>query len=231
MKALIILVFCLFNLGSIGNCQPTSSKFYCLQGIWKKTFLDEKDDSTYISFTIYKSNKKISFFHKKDTLSNEFTLIESSIEFQNLSRYQLDSLDTLSLKNNGNYYTAYISSLNNIRYIKKPYFGIAMYFNCNKNYLEIDETSYERRIEIPYNTLKLFKLNDKINNRDNIYKYLNIRTGIINKKIPVYLNNKKNIVNFLHKGEIIIIKRQKGEWLEVEYRNKTTINGWIKRKY
>jgi hypothetical protein len=215
---------------SIKAQDKEKSKLDLIQGIWGNIMNSEME----YSYKIIKGTKSLGISHTNDFNKLDFYLLESIEGFQNYKYEDADSININSLNENGKYFTSiiYKEEINKKGWVKMQYCIVPEYFECDGGSMSINGGQLVEFVKInklPIITLKLLYKRGKLDNRNYIKEYLNIKvTEIAAPKSIVYSEPNKPTTTQLSKGGVVTVLEEKGNWLKVDYGGENP--GWIKKE-
>jgi hypothetical protein len=209
-----------------------NTRLALMQGIWEWI----TNDDTNSVFKVVNGNKCLEFAFEKVSNDLEFPLFEMIIGFQNTATFdnEIWHINIDSLKEDGLYYTEVINKkyIERNGMINKAYCVIPSYYECDGNILSINGGKlfeYEKIKKLSNNSLKKLYNRGKLDKRDYIKDYLNIKVMEITAFNGIIYSEPNKPTNIqLSKGDIVTVLEEKGKWLKVDYG--TDQPGWIKRK-
>jgi hypothetical protein len=226
-KSLVIFLVC-FSEYTYGQ----NSQLSLMQGNWQGSNMEGET-----IFKLVKGNKCLEFTFAPKADEVDFTLFELIIGFQNhitSSSYDSLYLKFNSLGENGLYYTEILSKIyiGEDGVVVKPNFLIPSYYECDGNILSINGGKlfeFEKIEKVPFEELKKLYLKGKLNKRDYLKDYLNLKALSINsRKCLVHSDPGKPLKIRLDRGDIVVILEENGKWLKVKYKESSI--GWIKEE-
>jgi hypothetical protein len=226
-KYIIVLFFCPI-IGSVAQ----APKLKLMQGIWNYTM--NTDTSKY--YKVVNGKNCLDFSYTSDNNDLEFTLFEMVIGFQSLAtKYdETEFIHIDSLKENGLYYTEIInkSYITSEGIIDKTFCIIASYFECDGEILSINGGKlfeFEKVDELPFEALSKLYKRGRLDGRDYIKDYLNIKVQSIKPvKCVIYSEPNKPTKVRLNRDDVVVVIEETGKWLKVKYGEDDI--GWIKKE-
>ncbi len=231
MTKYILFLFLLMSY-VIGKSQTNSSNnFNLIQGIWAGVLNSE----TECLYKITKGTKSLGISFANQSSVSDFYLNESIEGFQNYKRGEIDSINIKILNQEGKYYTLIIDEdhISRDGWVKIDYCIIPNYFECDGELMSINGgrlVEYTKMRELPYEALdKLFK-RGRLDKRDYIFEYLNLKVRAIKSSYcNIYSNPKGKVIGKLQMEQVVIILEENANWLKVKYSEDEI--GWIKKTH
>jgi len=222
------LIFSFYVLELVG--QNLNSKLFLMQGIWKNIM----NNDTEKAYTIIRGMNSLSFVYKNNSNELDFPLAESIEGFQNFDSGENNEINIDSIKEDGQFYTVIDKKyIDKKGWVKRPNYLTPSYFECDGTSMSIcggQLVEYIKIDNLPYEALTKLYYRGKIDNRDYIKEYLNIKVTEIKKEKCILFNEKKNKTGEeLTKGDVVIILEEKEKWLKIEY-DENYKQGWIRKE-
>lgn len=224
-NSLLIMFLCLIRLSHAQ--EKPKSQLALMQGIWENIMNSESEKA----FTIIKGKSSINFVYSPNG-ELDFPLGESVEGFYDADT-ETDSIHVDSLKENGLHYI--IIDKDDIKedgWVYTPDFLSPDYFACDGELMSINGgqlAEYGKIDELHFEALNMLYKRGKLDGRDYIEEYLNIKVlAIKSSKCTVYSKPDKQTNVRLNKDDVVVIIEEKGKWLKVKYGESGV--GWVKKE-
>jgi hypothetical protein len=219
---LLIVSLCLSH--DITGQSKQKSKLELMQGFWQNTRNSELEKA----FTVIKGNRSLNFVYD-NSIMLDFPLNESIEGFQDFSAGDIDSINTLTISDEGLHYTIVDKRDITANGWAHDYLTPS-YFECDGELMSINGgqlVEYGKIDQLPFGALmKLYK-RGKIDRRGYIKEYLDLNVLPIKANCNVYSTPNGQTKLQLNKDDMIIVIEDRGDWLKVQY-NDSGI-GWIRK--
>jgi hypothetical protein len=204
------------------------SQLSLMQGVWEYNMNTDSEKA----FSIIRGKLSLSFVYN---VSGEldFPLHESLKGFYD-GDISVDTMFVDSLHDSGlHYVTIDKDDIKSEGWVTRPDFLTPRYFECDGEIMSINGgqlVEYLKINELPYEALvKLFK-RGKLDKRDYIFEYLNLRVRSIKSSYcKIYSNPKEKANGKLEREQVVIILEENAKWLKVKYSEDGI--GWIKKTH
>lgn len=225
-QSLLSIMFLCFMKLSYAQEKP-KSQLALMQGVWENIMNSESEKA----FTIIKGKSSLSFVYSIYG-GLDFPLVESIEGFYS-GDVDTDSLTIDSLKEDGLHYIIIDKKdITSDGWVYKPDYLSPDYFDCDGELMSINGgqlAEYGKRDDLPFEALSKLYKRGKLDRRDYIKEYLNLKAlAIKSAKCTVFSKPDKQTNVRLTKDDIVIVTQEAGRWLEVKYSESGT--GWIKRE-
>jgi hypothetical protein len=207
--------------------EKPKSQLALMQGIWENIMNSESEKA----FTIIKGKSSMNFVYSIHG-GLDFPLSESVEGFYS-GDTESDSLNVDSLDEDGLHYIIIDKNdIANDGWVSKSEYLSPDYFACDGELMSINGgqlVEYGKREDLPFEALNKLYKRGKLDRRDYIKEYLNLKVlAIRSSKCIVYSKPDKQTDVRLTKDDIVIITEEAGKWFKVIYSESGI--GWIKRE-
>lgn len=226
-----ILTLVLFIICLTGRTQTIDRrKLELIQGIWAGIMNSESERL----YKITKGNKSLGVSYTINSSISDFYINESIEGFQNYNHGEIDSINIKWLSQGGKYYTLIIDEdrIDQQGWVSIDYCQIPSYFECDGELMSINGgqlVEYGKRQDLPFEALDKIYRRGKLDRRDYLYEYLDLRTASIrSSNCILYSEPRRRTSQVLSDDQVVVIIDEVNQWLKVMYADRAF--GWIKKE-